>query len=37
MVISKEHMDNGLPLILNENKLHIVFVGQKKMIGRIEK
>jgi hypothetical protein len=37
VVIRKEHMDNTLPIILNENKLHIVFVGQKKMIGRIEK
>jgi hypothetical protein len=37
VVIRKEHMDNTSPLILDENKLHIVFVGQKKMIGRIEK
>jgi hypothetical protein len=37
VVIRKEHMNNTLPLILNGNKLHIVFVGQKKMIGRIEK
>jgi hypothetical protein len=37
MVINKEHMGNALPFILNEKKLHVVFVGQKKMIGRIEK
>jgi hypothetical protein len=30
-------MDNTSPLIIGENKLNIVFVGQKKMIGRIEK
>jgi hypothetical protein len=30
-------MDNTSPLIIDENKLNIVFVGQKKMIGRIEK
>jgi hypothetical protein len=37
VVIRKEHMDNTSPLIIGENKLNIVFVGQKKMIGRIEK
>jgi hypothetical protein len=37
VVIRKEHMDNTSPLIIGENKLSIVFVGQKKMIGRIEK
>lgn len=36
VVIKKEHIDATLPLTLRKNKLHIVFVGEKKMIGRIE-
>jgi hypothetical protein len=36
VVIKTEHMSNTLSLRLNEGGLHIVFVGQKKMIGRIE-
>jgi hypothetical protein len=30
-------MSNALSLSLNEGEVHIVFVGQKKMIGRTEK
>jgi hypothetical protein len=37
VVVGKEHMNNALSLKLNEGELHIVFVGQKKMVGRIEK
>jgi len=36
VVIRKEHMNDMSQLILNEVKLRTVFVGQKKLIGRIE-
>jgi hypothetical protein len=36
VVLRKEYMNDISQLTLNENKLRIVFVGQKKMIGRIE-
>jgi hypothetical protein len=37
VIIKKEHIGNTLSLSLDNGELHIVFVGQKKMIGRIEK
>jgi hypothetical protein len=37
VVIRKEHMSNTFPLRLEEGELQIVFVGQKKIIGHIEK
>jgi hypothetical protein len=37
VVMGKEHMNNTLSLRLSDGELHIVFVGQTKVIGRIEK
>jgi hypothetical protein len=37
VVVRKEHMSNASSFRLDEGELHIVFVGQKKMIGRIAK
>jgi hypothetical protein len=37
VVVRKEHMNNALSFRLDEGELRIVFVGQKKMIGRIAK
>jgi hypothetical protein len=37
IVIRKEHIKNILPIKLNDSELNIVFIGQKKLVGRIEK
>jgi len=37
IITRKEYMSDIASLSLDEGELHIVFVGQKKMIGRIEK